>query len=192
MRPATKSDKKLVVQIITETFEQNPGVNWLLKQGGDRKKKIKRLAEFTFVKARIRNGVFVSSNSKGVAICYKFNVRKFSLSELYYELKFSLTSINISRIPKVLKRENYRKKQRPQSGKYLYFWFLGVLSGGGNAVFELRDGIFEMAKNEHLPIYMETAVERNKLIYERYGFRTYHFWNDEKEKIRFWFMKREA
>ena len=77
MKLATKADKKLVVEIITQTFENNPGVNWLLRKEGNKQKKIKRLAEFTFKKAHLRNGVYISSNRKGVAICYKFNQKTF-------------------------------------------------------------------------------------------------------------------
>lgn len=190
-RLASRSDKKLVVDIITNTFENNPGVNWLLRSGGDRKKKIKRLAEFAFIKALNRNGVYLSSNKKGVAICYPFHQNKFSLIETYFELRFAFRSIKLSRLPQVLKREVYRKKQRPASGKYLYFWFLGVLPGGEKAVYELKDAIFETAKKQNLPIYLETAMERNKIAYERYGFQSYYFWNDEKENIRFWFLKWE-
>jgi len=189
MKPATRSDKNLVVAIITDTFEKNPGVNWLLRTSGNRRKKIKRLAEFAFIKALDRNGVFISSNRKGVAICYPFNQNKFSLIEMFYELRFALSSIKLSRLPEVLKREAYRKKQRPTSGKYLYFWFLGVLPGGDKAAYELKDAIFDYAQKVNLPIYLETAMERNKIIYERYGFQTFHYWNDEKENIRFWFLK---
>jgi hypothetical protein len=191
MKKANRSDKKLVKQIIAETFNKNPGVNWLLKKSGNHTKKILRLADYVFIKAQIRDGVFISDNEKGVAICYKFNNRKFSLTEHYYELRFVLSSTNLLRIGKVLKRESYRKNMRPKSGKYLYFWFLGVLPGGEKAVYDLRDGIFNLAKNLKLPIYLETAMEKNKLVYERYGFKTFHFWYNEKENIKFWFMRQE-
>jgi len=189
MRLAQPTDKHKVVDIIVTTFSQNPGVNWLLKKQGNHTKKLKRLAEFVFIKALKREGVFLSSNEKGVAICYQFNKMSFSLSEIYHELRFVITSVSLFRLHKVLKSESYRKKSRPGDGNYLYFWFLGVMDGGEKAVFELRDGIFKLAEEKGLPIYLETAVERNKVAYERYGFETYHIWTDEKEDIKFWFMR---
>ena len=42
-----------------------------------------------------------------------------------------------------------------------------------------------------LPVYLETAMDRNRAVYERYGFETYHFWEDREKNIRFWFMKLE-
>jgi hypothetical protein len=77
------------------------------------------------------------------------------------------------------------------SGDYLYFWFLGVLPGGEGAVFDLRDGIFKLARQQNLPIFLETAMERTRIAYERYGFESFHYWHDPAEKIRFWFMKWE-
>jgi hypothetical protein len=191
MKLATYSDRKKVIEIIAHTFSANPGVNWLLKKGGNHEKKIRRMASYAFMRSYLRNGAFLSENEKGVALCYKFNTRVFSLTGLFYELRFALTSINLARLPAVLKRESYRRKQRPGSGEYLYAWFLGVMPGGGNAVFEIRDEMFSLAREENLPIYLETAMDRVRMGYERYGFETYHYWEDREEDIKFWFMKWE-
>lgn len=191
MRKATKSDMNLVVNIITETFDKNHGVNWMLKKGGSRTKKIRKLAQYAYIKSYLRDGVYISSNEKGVALCYKFNDNKFSIKELLYKLRFALTSINISRLIKVLKRETKRRNLRPASGEYYYFWFLGVLSEGKGAGFELKNAICDQASKNNLPIYLETTVERNQKIYTRIGFKTYHYWEDIKEDIKFWFLKWE-
>lgn len=191
MRKATKKDKDKVVEIIAKTFETNPGVIWMFKKGGDHNKYLKRLATYAFFKSVVRNGVFISSNEKGVALCYQYNCKKFSVTEIFYQLWFVFSSINLWFIPNVLKRESYRKKMRPESGEYLYFWFLGVLPGGNEAAFELKNTILEQAYHYKIPVYLETAVERNKKIYEKVGFKTYHYWEDKDQNIRFWFMKWE-
>jgi hypothetical protein len=66
-----------------------------------------------------------------------------------------------------------------------------LLPAGGRAVYELRDEIFELAGKENLPIYLETAMERTKSAYKRYGFQTYHYWEEPAENIKFWFMRWE-
>ncbi len=189
MRKASLAEKDKVIDIISSTVDTNPGVNWLIKKRGRHKKKIYRLASYAFYKSYLREGAFISSNEKGVALCYKFNYQVFSIREVIYLLWFALFSINPSRIPKVLKRECYRRSKRPESGDYLYFWFLGVIPDGRGAVYELRDAIFELATKINLPIYLETAMERTKVAYERYGFETFHYWEDPVENIKFWFMK---
>lgn len=191
MRKATRADMNSVVNIITETFDKNPGVIWMLKKEGERKKHIRKLAQYAFIKSYLRNGVYISSNEKGVAFCYKFNSFKFSLTELWYKLKFALTAINILRLSKVLKREAYRCSMRPKSGNYYYFWFLGVLNEGKGAGFELNNAVISQATKDNLPIYLEITVERNQKIYERIGYKVYHYWEDNKEDIKFWFLKWE-
>ena len=42
-----------------------------------------------------------------------------------------------------------------------------------------------------LPIYPETAMERNKKVYSRYGYDMYHYREEKDKDIRFWFIKRE-
>jgi hypothetical protein len=136
LRKVTKNDEEKVVGIITATFLENPGVNWLLRKGGSKEKKVRTLAAYAFIKAFLRDGVYLSSNEKGVALCYKYNLKIFSLKEFLYELKFALFAIDLRRVRKVLQREAYRKSIRPLSGEYLYFWFFGVLPGGEGAAYE--------------------------------------------------------
>ena len=64
--------------------------------------------------------------------------------------------------------------------------------GGDRAGFELKNHIFQYSKQEQLPILLETSVERNKDIYERYGFYVYHEWMDSGGGQSLWFMRRDA
>ncbi len=188
MRLATRKDQKIVADIITETFMNNPGVNWMFSERGNRAKKISRLADFAFIKCYNRNGVYISSNGKGVALFYRTDKPKFSLLELYYHLRFGLLSIQFSKIPEVLRRESFRNSKRPKDEPYYYFWFLGVLKEGATAGFELNKELLAMAKKENVPVYLETTMERNKEIYERMGYETFDFWEDESKGIKFWFL----
>ena len=189
---ATSKDKAVIVDIITKTFDSNPSVNSVIGSTGNRKKKIKRLAEFAFIKALNKNGAYLSNNKKGAALFYRADENLFSLKEQFYELRFALTSIPLKNISKVLKRESYFKKMRPQDGKYYYFWFLGVMENGNNAGFELKNCIFEKAKEDNLPICLETSVYRNVMAYLRFGFEVYHKWEDLESGNLVWFMRKEA
>ena len=191
LRKVTRDDMQLVADIITKTFARNPGVNWTLKHTGNPAHHIKRLAEYAFIKSYLRDGVFISSNRKGVALCYQYNRNRFSLLEFWYQIRFAFTSIDFWSITKVIRRESIRKRIRPQSGEYLYFWFLGVLPEGRGAGIELKNRVFQKARKENLPIYLETSLERNQKIYARIGFTTYYYWENKPEKIQFWFMKWE-
>jgi len=190
MRKANKNDRRLVIDIISRSFQNNPGVGWILKTDKSSKNRaIKRLANLAFIKGYSRHGIFISSNDKGVAICYCPALKKPSLFEKSYALYFGITSIKWRHIPIVLKTEAYKKSKRPSDIPYLYFWFYGVVKGGDHAARELGDAVFEEARKLQLPIYLETAMERNKLVYERYGFETYHHYKVPNEQIEYWFLR---
>lgn len=186
---AEQKHKKDSVRIIADTFDANPSVNIVIGDKGNRQKKIRRLADYAFVKALNRNGAYLSDNKMGTALCFASTAKSFSLSEIYYEVRFAF-SIPIRKVFQTLKRESYIKKNRIE-GDHLYFWFLGVQKGGGQAGFDLKDHLFEVSRRENLPIILETSVERNKTMYERYGFKVYHEWADSGGGKTLWFMVRE-
>ena len=187
---AQKDHKADSVRIIANTFDANPSVNIVIGEGGNRSKKISRLADYAFMKALNRQGAYLSDNKKGTALCFKSSASAFSLKENYLEVRFAF-SIPLKKVFQTLKRESYIKKHRIE-GEHLYFWFLGVEKGGGEAGFELKDYLFALSKRENLPIIMETSVMRNRVVYERYGFRVYHEWADSGDGNTLWFMVREV
>lgn len=187
---AKQKDQSDSVQIITDTFEVNPSVNIVIGDKGNRSKKIRRLAEYAFIKALNRDGAYLSENKKGTALCFRSNFGSSNFRELYFELRFAF-SLPIRKTFQTLKRESYLKKHRYKD-EHLYFWFFGVRKDGEQAAFEIKDHLFQLSKKEDLPILLETSVERNKKIYERYGFKVYHEWPDSGSGKTLWFMKREV
>lgn len=193
MRKANISDEKLIIEIISESFILNPSVLSVIKNDNKKKQRIAELAKYAFRTAVRREGVYVSSDNEGVAICYKYNAKKESLIDYWNQLNLVVKSIGINRVFKILKREGYVKKLRPVSGEYFYFWFFGVTNKGKgkDAAMELKDAIIKESLNKKLPIYLETSVEKNKSVYERYGFEVYHKWKNDSENMTLWFMRKE-
>lgn len=189
MTLATPEDKIEAVRIITNTFDQNPSVNIVIGSGGNRRKKIGKLGNYAFIKAMNRQGAYLSSNRQGAALCFLSDAKGGNFAEFWAELRFALV-IPPRKVIQTLKRESYIKKNRFE-GKHLYFWFLGVEKGGGQAVFELKEHLFELSKKENLPILLETSVDRNREVYERYGFEVYHTWEDSGGGKALWFMMRK-
>ena len=183
-------DKDKSVQIITDAFDTNPSVNIVIGDKGNRRKKISRLAAYAFIKSLNRNGAFLSDNKMGAALCFRSNHGSSNFKEFMYEVRFAL-SIPVKKVFQTLKRESYIKKHRIK-GEHLYFWFLAVQKGGGRAGFEMKDYLFSLSEEEKLPVLLETSVERNKAIYERYGFKVYHIWSDSGNGNALWFMIREV
>ena len=170
----------------------NPSVNWVVKNDKKRERRIKELSRFSFKTALKRDGVYISDDERCIALCYRYNFKKETISDYLNQARLASRAIGLSKIPEVLKRESYIKKLRPKDGNFFYFWFLGALPEGrgqGGAK-EISDRIFKEADEDSLPIYLETSVLKNKRVYERFGFEIYHEWEVKSQGITLWFMRR--
>ena len=187
-----KRTENHVVDIISKTFDDNPMINFIVKQDTKRKTRIRDLAKYSFRRCARRDGVFLSNDGKGVALCYR-NQAKGNWRDILDQIELIFKVIGIGGVSDAQKRESYRAEIRSKDPDYLYFWFLGVLKGGEHmaAVKELRDTIFDLSDQLKLPIYLETTLPKNKLVYERYGFQTIHEWEvPGSNGITMWFMRR--
>lgn len=192
MRRATKADKVKVVDIIAESFEHNPSVNWAIKQDKKRKSRLHVLAEYAFNTINRREGVYISSDEEGVILFYKENAYKEGFADYIDQAKMAINAVGLSRVPEILKNEAYKKKIRPQDGEFIYCWFYGVkvASRGHGAAYEMKNFLAEQADKLQLPVYIETSVLKNTIAYKRWGYETYHEWDVEGKDKTLWFMRR--
>ena len=63
-------------------------------------------------------------------------------------------------------------------------------TNGMSTVFELKKGLYEMSKKHNLAVYAETSLEKNKTIYERFGFITHNAFKMRGSDFTIWFLKR--
>lgn len=193
MKKAIKTDKALVIDILSQSFLENPTLNFMVGISKHRKKRIRAIAEYAFDYGLRREGVFLSDNNNGAAICYKFNSRKTDVSDLVLLCKMIWSGLDFHKFFDIQNHVKQIRDQRPPSGDYLYFWFFGVDPHEYPRVSarELYREIFMRSRKKQLDIFAETTIYRNKLIYERFGFETYHTWYNPKNGITVWFMKRK-
>lgn len=177
----------LAVEILSQAFESNPSALWVIKKDQKVRQRLEALMEYAVKIGKLNNGLFLSEDRSAVAICF----REPSTISYYEQIKLIWKAIGITRVPFVMQREKYLKNHRFK-GPHLNFWFLGVSPNtkGRTGVFDLKRGIFDLSKNLQLPILLETSVERNKTVYEYFGFRVYHKWKPAKNYT-LWFMIRD-
>ncbi len=189
MKKATVLTSAIATRILTDSFKTNPSALWVIKKDGKIDYRLQALVEYA-VKTGVQNdGVFLSDDKTAAAICMQEPIKE-GLKSYWNQFQLVKKAIGFSRIFKVLAREAYLKKHRPDI-PHLNFWFLGVdpKKKRTGSVFDLKEGIFSLSKRKNLPILIETSVERNKLVYERFGFECYHIWK-ESEEYTLWFMRR--
>ena len=191
MRRATKKDRTNVVKVLQNAFHQNPTMQFITRKG-NRKKHIGRVMQYAFDFALRRKGVFVSSNGKGVAICYPFNDRKKDVLDVLYQLKLIVMALPLKRILAIMAHNRNVAKVRPKKRRFLYVWFIGVDPEENPRVSpgEFKRFIFEKAHRSKLDIYAETTRKDLKVGYERLGFKVYKEWYNQRSHLQVWFLKR--
>ncbi len=164
------NDKKLVIKILSDAFQDNKSVNLVVKD----KSKIPGLMSYSYELAKRRGKIFISDNRKAVALILLSDKNRFSFRIMLESLKLALNVIGLKKLFTVLKRESAIKKLHPES-PYIHLWYIGVEpeSFGKGYGAELLDEIIAFAKSIQRDIYLETSVARNIKFYESRNFENY-------------------
>ena len=140
MRSATRKDKILVEHIITESFRDNPNVNYMIRPIFNKETMIKRLADYAFEFALKRNGLFITSDSKGLVVCCEQPIKMDAL-DYFNLLKLIVSALNLRKLLNMFRRDAYIKSVRPADEKGIYIWCLAVpdKARGNKTAIEIKD-----------------------------------------------------
>lgn len=174
MRKVTKKDKKLVIELLTKSFEDNKSVNYIIIQDQKRIQRISALMDYSFEMCYRFGEVFLSEDNNGCALLLYPHKKRFSIFSIWLSIKLIFCAIGVSRIVKAMERESKIKRRQPKE-RMTYLWFIGV-----NPLYQhqqigttLLKQVLDHSKELGLPVYLETSVERNLLWYRRFGFEVY-------------------
>lgn len=165
MIQAEHQDKQRVVQILAHAFIDNKSVNYVIKGGGGKMRRIKGLMAYCFDVCFNYGKVYLSEDRNACALIIYPHQKHYSLKHLWWDLKLAITVSGIFHLPKLLKREtvidNIKGKQ-----PHLNLWFIGVdptqqQKGIGT---KLMSELLEKAKTENLPIYLEIHPCKHFLV----------------------------
>jgi GNAT superfamily N-acetyltransferase len=174
MIKATISDKQLIVNILTDSFNENQSVNFIIKQDKRRIKRINALMEYSFHTCFLFGEVYLSDDRNACALIIYPDKKKTTLRTIYLDGKLAIKCLGIKNLLKAISREAAITKQHPNELMY-YLWFIGVSkkyqhSGIGSNL--LREIINE-GHQQKRAIYLETSTLKNIPWYQRFGFTVY-------------------
>lgn len=174
MRSALYSDKKLIVDILSASFDTNKSVNFVAKQDAKRKQRIKHLMAYSFEICWMFGQVYLSEEGKACALVLLPENKRSTLKSIWLDLQLALSCIGIERTGKVTAREQKIKAHYPKEPTY-YLWFIGVVPecqkmGIGR---KLLEEILEDAKRLERPVCLETSMLPNVDWYKKQGFKVY-------------------
>lgn len=174
MIKATDEDKQSIIDILARSFGANQSVNYIIRQDKKRPERIDVLMDYSFDVCKLFGEVWLSEEKKACALVLYPHIKKTTPRSIYLDLKLIFRAIGLSGINKAMKREALIKEKQPKV-PMAYLWFIGVdpqyqHSGIGS---KLLKEVIEHAKNQRLPVYLETSTERNLPWYHRSGFQIY-------------------
>lgn len=191
MNQFSKTEKELIISILSTSFQNNKSVLYTIKNGQEKNKYIKCLMDYAFYEGEKQKGVLISKNNQGAAIFIYPNRKKiFNLSSLIESVKVVLNAFGVAGIRKVLRREEYIKSLHPQND-FLYLWFIGVVpaeQGKGTGSLLLNE-LIKIADEQKIPVYLETSLIENLPFYKKHGFEVYHEWLDDQSGILLYFLR---
>jgi ribosomal protein S18 acetylase RimI-like enzyme len=175
MIKASQQNRKQFVDILTQAFDNNISVNYVVAQDRHRVQRIRRLMEYSFDLCYRFGRVFLSDDHKACALVLLPDQKRFTLYTGWLDLKLALWSIGPGNLRKVMAREA-RINQVRQDKSIYYLWFIGVApasqhQGAGKG---LLQEIMADSRALQRSVYLETSVPSNVSWYQRQGFDIYH------------------
>jgi hypothetical protein len=176
MIQANPSHKRIVVNIISKSFDDNKSINWIIKQDKKREERIKALAEYSFDICIQFGAVYLSEDKNGCVLLLFPEKKKTNLRTILLDAKLAFNAIGIERALKILNRESKVKHFHPKE-PFLYLWFIGVdpKHQGKGCGSRLLEEVIDKYKYQ---IYLETSTIRNLPWYQKFGFEIYNELND--------------
>jgi len=183
-------DKDRIVDILAASFDDNNSVNYIVKQDKIRKKRIRRLMEYSFDVCHSFGKVYLSDDKKGCALIVLPDKKKTTLPSILLDLKLIFTCIGLSNVKKAMSREAKIKKLQPNE-RMCYLWFIGVdpLEQNKGVGSVLLSEIIDESKSDKRTICLETSTHRNLPWYQKFGFGIY---NELDLGYKLFFLKKDA
>jgi len=174
-------DKEEIIEKVAILLKEIPTSLEVVKDDSKRDKRFHYLATHMVEKAIKKDALIISENGKGIAILFKTSKKDDNFWEnIPEQLGLLINVTGFKNALNILKTQKYIKQQRPQEGEYLYCWFWGILADARGADQqvgkEMKDEFYRQAQEFKLPLYAETRMRQNAVVYQRFGFELFNKW----------------
>lgn len=168
MKKAVYGDKKIVIDILTKSFDTNQSVNFIIKQDQNRIHRIRALMDYSFDMCFSFGEVFLSDDKNACALILFPDKKRTTIKSIIWDIKLIWNSVGVANIGKALKRESEIKKMHPDELMY-YLWFIGVNPDSQHKGIGTRllNDISEDSTLTNRSIFLETSTVRNLPWYKK-------------------------
>lgn len=183
MRKAEYKDKAIVTNILEVSFKNDPQVNWYLEESRNRNK-LNILIDYVFEETIRKGEIYISEENMAAALWNSEKKEEFSLNYILRNLSF-LFRIGLKSTIRILKMLKLTYSQYPKNRSYSHLHLIGVMpeAQGKGLASSLMNPILAEKKVNKIPVYLETANQKNVEIYKRKGFRIFNTIQTENPTI---------
>jgi ribosomal protein S18 acetylase RimI-like enzyme len=170
LRLANRKDKPTIKKVLTESFKNDPCIQWLIEQSRH-KNKLDVIMDYT-IDETLENGyIYVTADNSAVAMWKNEAKERFTWNFIKRNLLF-LFKMGIPCVIRNLKSKADSGRQFPKRQKYWYLYTIGVLpeAQGKGLASRLMNPVIDLCKTLKTPLFLETANLRNVEIYRKKGF----------------------
>ena len=188
-----KSDREIIISIVTRAFEQNPRAQAMMKMKNP-SRSVRIMTEYAYQLVGQFDGIYLSKDKTTVLFYYKKSQYKRKLIDLLRYLKMFVQAIRPKQFFRTMHREKYIASLRPDYKDYIYVWVLASVPNNKSlkGLADIRDHLFDLSEKLQLPVLIETTVEKVLKLYRYVGFEEYHKWEDTEAGINVWFLERKV
>ena len=188
-----KTDREIIISIVTRAFEQNPRAQAMMKTKNP-SRSVRLMTEYAYQLVDKFDGIYLSKDKTTVLFYYKKSQYKRKLIDYIRYLRMFIKAIRPSQFFPTMKREKYIAGIRPDYEDYIYVWVLASVPDNRSfdGLADIRNHLFGLSERLQLPILIETTVEKVRKLYHYVGFEEYHKWEDTEAGIDVWFLERKV
>lgn len=125
MKKTNQDEKEIATRILTDAFDQNPSVNFVVKQDIHRKSRIRALMEYSCALCDRFGEIWLSENKSGCALLLFPDAKRTSLQTILWDIKLAMVAIGLHRVRSVMRREALIRAFHPKK-PFAYLWFIAV------------------------------------------------------------------
>jgi ribosomal protein S18 acetylase RimI-like enzyme len=165
----SENKKQKVLNILFDTFYDNPASVHVVKQDHKKVQRFKLLLEYSYFLSENFGQVYLSDNEKCCALIIDSGNKKVTLKFLYWQFKLAFKVIGVCKAKAILYRLKVLNSKRPKEA-HIYIWYIGVLTKSQNIGEGSKMMIRIIEDNPNRKICLESTNKKNYSFYEKHGF----------------------
>lgn len=189
VRDATPHDRALIVETLSRAFFEDPALHFIFPHVTTRLKRLPKLFGLLFDSDAVGMRL-VTGNAQAVTLWRPPGAAEIGKAEMLTQLLPLLNTFGTA-VVRAMRVSDAIDEHLPHEP----FWYLHIAGvdpayqGKGLGSASIREGIAR-TESEGLPSYLETAVERNVVLYQSLGFDVISQWHVPGGGPKFWSMLR--